>query len=51
MLFQVKENTKEIKKESDTLLKAIDYVKRLVINLNNWAEKYDNRLYTLYSLW
>ena len=35
MLFLVESNIKEIKKVSDTLLEAIDYVKTLAINLNN----------------
>ena len=41
MLTRVEENIKEIKKGSDTQSRAIDYVKRLVINLNNYQEKYD----------
>ena len=51
MLFQVESNIKKIKKVSGTLLEAIDYVKINVINLNNWQEIYDSRLYPLYSLW
>ena len=51
MLFQAESNIKKIKKVSDTLLEAIDYVKTLAINLNNWVEKYDSRLHPLYSLW
>ena len=51
MLFLVESNIKKIKKVSDTLLKVIDYVKTLAINLNNWVEKYDSRLYTLHPLW
>ena len=35
MLFQVESNIKEIKKVSDILLKVIDYVKTLAININN----------------
>ena len=35
MLFLVESNIKEIKKASDTLLKVIDYVKTLAININN----------------
>ena len=35
MLFQVESSIKEIKKVSDMLLKVIDYVKTLAINLNN----------------
>ena len=35
MLFLVESNIKKIKKVSDTLLKAIDYVKTLAININN----------------
>lgn len=41
MRFQVESNIKEIKKASDTLSEAIDYVKLLAINLNNYQEKYD----------
>ena len=35
MLFLVESNIKEIKKVSDTLLEAIDYVEINAINLNN----------------
>ena len=35
MLFLVESNIKEIKKVSDMLLKVIDYVKTLAININN----------------
>ena len=35
MPFLVESNIKETKKARDILLKAIDYVKILVINLNN----------------
>ena len=35
MLFLVESNIKEIKKVSDTLLEAIDYVEITAINLNN----------------
>ena len=35
MLFLVESNIKEIKKASDTLLEAIDYVEITAINLNN----------------
>ena len=35
MLFLVESNIKEIKKVSDMLFVAIDYVDILVINLNN----------------
>ena len=35
MLFQVESNIKETKKVSDMLLKVIDYVKTLAININN----------------
>ena len=35
MLFQVESSIKEIKKVSDMLLKVIDYVKTLAININN----------------
>ena len=41
MLFLVESNIKKIKKVSDTLLKVIDYVKIVAINLNNYQEKYD----------
>ena len=37
----VESNIKEIKKANDTLLKVIDYVKKNVINLNNFREIYD----------
>ena len=51
MLFQVESNIEQIKKGSDMLLEAIDYVKKVAINLNNYQEIYDSRLYSLYSLW
>ena len=35
MLFLVESNTKETKKVSGTLLEAIDYAEKNVINLNN----------------
>ena len=35
MLFLVESNIKKIKKVIDMLLKVIDYVKTLAINLNN----------------
>ena len=35
MLFLVESNIKKIKRVSDTLLKVIDYVKTLAININN----------------
>ena len=35
MLFLVESNIKETKKVSGMLLKVIDYVKTLAINLNN----------------
>ena len=41
MLFLVESNIKEIKKTGDTLLEAIDCVKTLAINLNNFQEIYD----------
>ena len=41
MLFLAESNIKEIKKAGDTLLEAIDYVKTLAINLNNFQEIYD----------
>ena len=41
MLFQVEKNIKKIKKVSDILLKVIDYVKTLAININNFQETYD----------
>lgn len=43
MLFQVKYNEKRVKKVIIILLKVIDYVKVkiVVINLNNYRERYD----------
>lgn len=43
MLFQVKYNEKRVKKVIIILLKVIDYVKVkiVVINLNNYQERYD----------
>ena len=35
MLFQVESSIKKIKKVSDMLLKVIDCVKKLAININN----------------
>lgn len=41
MLFQAESNIKKINTVNDTLLEDIDYVKKNVINLNNFRETYD----------